>query len=66
MLLPFSLKQLTMNESLLNFSEPELEASGSYEDHIKKYSFKSNNVIELLRELKIKFPNFKAKTPETC
>lgn len=37
-------------------ADPEpLKAAGDYESHIKKYSFKSRNVIELLNELKAKF-----------
>merc|ERR1719468_1298171 len=34
---------------------PKFEAKGDYEKHIKTYDFKSNNVIELLKELKLKF-----------
>lgn len=34
---------------------PEFEASGDHAGHVKKYAFKSNNVIELLKELKRKF-----------
>eukprot|EP00429_Kryptoperidinium_foliaceum_P042473 CAMPEP_0176105864 /NCGR_PEP_ID=MMETSP0120_2-20121206/53125_1 /TAXON_ID=160619 /ORGANISM="Kryptoperidinium foliaceum, Strain CCMP 1326" /LENGTH=730 /DNA_ID=CAMNT_0017439983 /DNA_START=59 /DNA_END=2251 /DNA_ORIENTATION=- len=34
---------------------PDTKAAGDYEGHIKKYSFKSDSVIELLKELKLKF-----------
>jgi len=45
-------------EVLQNFKpedRPELKAEGDYEDHIQKYDFKSQKVIELLKELKLKF-----------
>mmetsp|Transcript_60698 Transcript_60698/g.95677 ORF Transcript_60698/g.95677 Transcript_60698/m.95677 type:complete len:708 (+) Transcript_60698:103-2226(+) len=34
---------------------PVLKAEGDYEAHIDKYDFKSENVIELLKQLKLKF-----------
>jgi len=34
---------------------PELKASGDQESHVKRYSFKSHSVIELLKELQLKF-----------
>jgi len=34
---------------------PDTKAAGDYEGHVKKYSFKSDSVIELLKELQLKF-----------
>jgi DNA repair exonuclease SbcCD ATPase subunit len=34
---------------------PKFEAKGDLKKHVKTYDFKSNNVIELLKELKLKF-----------
>jgi len=34
---------------------PELEAKGDYEAHVQQYDFKSDNVIELLKQLKESF-----------
>jgi len=36
-------------------TRPDLEARGDYKGHVNKYSFKSGNVIELLKQLKAKF-----------
>jgi hypothetical protein len=46
---------------------PELKAEGDREKHVKKYNFKSNNVIDLLKELKLKFQDdlVAADTEET-
>jgi len=38
---------------------PKFEAKGDREKHVKTYDFKSGNVIELLKELKIKFEDEK-------
>jgi DNA repair exonuclease SbcCD ATPase subunit len=45
-------------KGLQKFAEepkPELKAAGDYESHVDKYDFKSENVIELLKQLKLKF-----------
>jgi DNA repair exonuclease SbcCD ATPase subunit len=34
---------------------PEVKAAGDYNSHVDKYDFKSENVIELLKQLKLKF-----------
>merc|ERR1740121_3540659 len=34
---------------------PKLLANGSLAEHVQKYAFKSNNVIELLKQLQLKF-----------
>ena len=34
---------------------PDQKAKGDLKKHVKKYSFKSDNVIDLLKELKLKF-----------
>jgi hypothetical protein len=41
---------------------PDLLASGDMEAHVDKYQFKSGNVIELLKELRLKFQDDKTKT----
>lgn len=38
-----------------NTSRPNLTAEGDYEAHIDKYSFKSGSVVELLKQLQLKF-----------
>merc|ERR1719486_570973 len=38
---------------------PTLKAEGDMEAHVDKYDFKSENVIELLKELKLKFEDDK-------
>merc|ERR1719515_254154 len=35
--------------------KPDVKAKGDLNTHVKKYSFKSDNVIDLLKELKLKF-----------
>jgi len=46
-------------QTLQAFADPKerpvLKAAGNNEGHIKKYAFKSSSVIELLKELKMKF-----------
>jgi septal ring factor EnvC (AmiA/AmiB activator) len=45
-------------KGLQRFAEeprPELKAEGDYNSHVDKYDFKSENVIELLKQLKLKF-----------
>jgi len=46
-------------QTLQAFADPKerpvLKAAGNNEDHVKKYAFKSNSVIELLKELQMKF-----------
>merc|ERR1719359_1060658 len=36
-------------------TESPIAAMGDYTKHVKKYSFKSDNVVELLKELQTKF-----------
>jgi len=64
MKLPLLLEQLTeAQQAQLLFNTQDaaaaapLLAGGDYAAHVERYSFKSNNVIELLKELKAKFEN---------
>lgn len=50
---------------LSQFTDPTpepLKAAGDYDDHVKTYSFKSGSVIELLKNLKLKFENQQVQT----
>jgi hypothetical protein len=43
-------------QTLQEFTEPvDVKAAGDQKAHVKKYSFKSGNVIELLKQLALKF-----------
>jgi len=43
-------------QTLQQFTEPvDVKAAGDQKSHVKKYSFKSGNVIELLKQLALKF-----------
>merc|ERR1719377_322344 len=45
-------------EALVNFADPKRPdqlAAGDKKAHVDKYDFKSENVIELLKQLKLKF-----------
>lgn len=43
-------------QTLQQFTEPvDVKAAGDQKAHVKKYSFKSGNVIELLKQLALKF-----------
>lgn len=55
--LPLLLEQLTASqrEALLAHADPEVLAKGNYDASVKKYSFKSGDIIELLKQLKTKF-----------
>jgi len=57
--LPLVLEQLSGSQlqALANGEEPMV--MGDKEQHVKKYNFKSGNVIELLKELKTKFEDDK-------
>jgi chromosome segregation ATPase len=45
----------TEQNSLIQFVQEDADPSGDYNKHTKKYSFKSNSVTELLKNLKLKF-----------
>jgi DNA repair exonuclease SbcCD ATPase subunit len=57
--LKVSSAQLKTLSSFAEEPRPELKAKGDYESHIDKYDFKSENVIELLKQLKLKFQDEK-------
>lgn len=42
-------------EEFADPKRPELKAKGDHDTHVKRYSFKSSSVIELLKELQAKF-----------
>jgi len=52
-------KRRVLSALLQKPKRPEFEAKGDYEKHMKTYDFKSGNVIELLKELKLKFEDEK-------
>jgi hypothetical protein len=52
---PAALVQNVATEAAPSPAGPPVWATGDYEAHVKKYSFKSDNVIELLKGLKLKF-----------
>lgn len=57
--LPLVLEQLSEEEQATLFADPKVRekvlAKGMAQAHEKKYTFKSNNVVDLLKELKLKF-----------
>eukprot|EP00929_Paragymnodinium_shiwhaense_P089765 TRINITY_DN4995_c0_g1_i2.p1 TRINITY_DN4995_c0_g1~~TRINITY_DN4995_c0_g1_i2.p1 ORF type:complete len:717 (-),score=238.36 TRINITY_DN4995_c0_g1_i2:156-2306(-) len=65
--LPLVLEQLSKEQiqAIVNKDDPAV--MGDKEKHVKKYNFKSGNVIELLKELKLKFKDDRvaATTEET-
>lgn len=48
--------------TLSEFAKPEQKAAGDLEKHTDKYDFKSENVVELLKQLKLKFEDDKVAT----
>merc|ERR1719410_1903857 len=55
--LPLVLEQLSEEQQATLLADPkeEILAKGMAKAHEKKYTFKSNNVVDLLKELKLKF-----------
>merc|ERR1719210_116517 len=57
--LPLALEQLSEEEQATLLADPKVRekvlAKGMAQAHEKKYTFKSNNVVDLLKELKLKF-----------
>eukprot|EP00408_Alexandrium_pacificum_P053582 CAMPEP_0171255518 /NCGR_PEP_ID=MMETSP0790-20130122/52810_1 /TAXON_ID=2925 /ORGANISM="Alexandrium catenella, Strain OF101" /LENGTH=565 /DNA_ID=CAMNT_0011723477 /DNA_START=145 /DNA_END=1838 /DNA_ORIENTATION=- len=51
-----------VQEGATSTPRPSLKSQGDYNKHVKKYAFKSNSVIEMLKELKLKFEDEKLAT----
>jgi len=46
-------------EALITTDPEDVKAKGDMESHVKKYNFKSDNVVELLKEMKLMFEDEK-------